>query len=101
MCVPENTSQPANVGIVCHRCTIHAMQQAANPCVGKGMLAFFDRRQKTRNHTVPGFLVGRKNERKMYYLPRLWTSMGIAASKETPYQRASGSLAVSFMHSRV
>ena len=41
MCVPENTSRPANVGIVCPRCTIHAMQQAANSYVGKGV-AFFD-----------------------------------------------------------
>jgi len=36
MCVPENTSQPANVEIVRHRGTIYAMQQAAIPYVGKG-----------------------------------------------------------------
>jgi hypothetical protein len=45
MCVPENTSQPANVEIVCRRCTIYAMQQAAIPCVGKGC-AFFDKLEK-------------------------------------------------------
>ena len=45
MCVPKNTSQPANVEIVCRRCTIYAMQQAAIPCVGKGC-AFFDKLKK-------------------------------------------------------
>ena len=37
MCVPENTSQPANVEIVRRRGTIYAMQQAAIPNVGKGV----------------------------------------------------------------
>ena len=42
MRVPENSSQPANVEIVCRRCTIYAMQQAAILCVGKGF-AFSDK----------------------------------------------------------
>ena len=45
MCVPENTSQPANVEIVYLGYTIYAMQQAVIPHIGKGS-GFSDRLKK-------------------------------------------------------
>ena len=75
--------------------------------IGMGLLSNKARRQKPGTKMVPGFCAGLDKRKEMGgdieidHRPRLWTSMGMAASKLTPYQRASGSLAVSFMHSRV
>ena len=52
MCVPENSSRPVNVEIVCHRRTIYAMQQAAIPIDVKGF-AFFVRLKGPRMNRGP------------------------------------------------
>ena len=49
----------------------------------------------------PGSLPGPSCMGKRDYRPRLWTSMGMALSKFTPYQLALGSFVVSRMDSRV
>lgn len=49
----------------------------------------------------PGRLPGPSCMGKRDYRPRLWTSMGMALSKFTPYQLALGSFVVSRMDSRV